>query len=89
LANILKSYSAKTEKVYSKYRGLFEKNLYNVTQSQEQIIGYCHKDIVTYSPINERLAIQEIYDGIPSEIDSKNKRLNKIYFYLANTKALV
>lgn len=67
---------------------LKDNNFYNATLSQEQIIGYYHKDIVTYSPINERLEIQEIFDAIPSEIDSKNKRFKKINLDLPNAKNL-
>lgn len=67
---------------------LKDNNFYNATLSQEQIIGYYHKDIVTYSRINERLEIQEIYDAIPSEIDSKNKRFKKINLDLPNAKNL-
>ena len=51
------------------------KNLYNVEQTQLQIINQYTLDITKY--IDEeikRLRIREIYRAIPSEINSKNKR---------------
>ena len=59
-----------------------------VTLAQEQILGYYHRDIVTYTSIDERLAVQEVFDTIPSEIDAKNKRFIKTKLDLVNVKNL-
>jgi predicted AAA+ superfamily ATPase len=63
-------------------------NFPRVSNIQEQIIGFYHRDIVTYTNISERLAIQEVFDAIPSELSSKNKRFKKNKLDLKNAKNL-
>ena len=54
---------------------LKEGNLYLVQSVQEQIKTLYQKDITQYVEESERIIkIKEIYDAIPSELNSKNKR---------------
>ncbi len=48
-------------------------NLQHVLQIQKDIIAMYKRDIAKYDPSN-KLAINEIFDLIPPELDSKNKR---------------
>lgn len=51
------------------------KNLYAVQTAQENIIALYKADIADYREGNdEKLRLREVYDAIPSELNSKNKR---------------
>lgn len=51
------------------------KNLYNVQITQEQIIQVYKKDITNYiEDDSKKLRVLEIYNAIPSELNSKNMR---------------
>jgi len=51
------------------------KNLYTVQTAQQNIIALYKADIAAYRAKNEeKLRLREVYDAIPSELNSKNKR---------------
>lgn len=52
---------------------LSTKNLQEVVREQKSIIALYKKDIAKYDPDN-KLYLEEIFDLIPSELNSKNKR---------------
>lgn len=49
-------------------------DLSRVILTQQDIVALYRKDISQYAPESEKLKIKEIFDLIPSELDSKNKR---------------
>lgn len=49
-------------------------NLANVDDAQEKINDYYKNDITKYAPIEQRIHLETIYDTLPSELNSKNKR---------------
>lgn len=45
-----------------------------VLDVQKAVLGVYVADISKYAPLSERLKIQEIFNAIPSQLDSKNRR---------------
>lgn len=51
-------------------------NLALVAKAQRDIVALYRRDIAKYAKRDERLSIKEIYDQLPSQLDSQSKRFN-------------
>lgn len=49
-------------------------NLDSVLALQREIVEMYRRDVSKYAPVGKRLAIKEIFDLVPSELNAKNKR---------------
>lgn len=64
------------------------KDYASVALSQDEVINWYRKDILKYAPIADRLIINEIYERMPSELYSKNRKFVKSHLEVPNARNL-